>query len=47
MASFKDIYTMIQTGELTIDDISLLFPCDKRGRAEGTKKLQNLEGGLS
>ena len=38
MASFKDIYTMIQTGELTIDDISLFFPATN---AEELKVLKN------
>ena len=38
MANIKDIYTMIQTGELTIDDISLFFPATNE---EELKVLKN------
>ena len=45
MASIKELYTMIQAGELTAEDIAMFFPATKEEELRILENYKNKEGG--
>ena len=47
MANIKRYYTMVQTGELTAEDIAMFFPATKEEELKILKQYTIQEGGTA